>query len=135
MPPLLMEALIAHRAEQERYRQLFESDYRTDLDLIVALPDGSPWKPDSFTACYARFAEKIGLKGIRFHGLRHSHASHLLRQRIPLKTVQQRLGHANASITLNTYAHMLPGDDQEAAELIDKRLRAAIKKQSQTRPN
>ncbi|MFZ0590595.1 MAG: tyrosine-type recombinase/integrase, partial [Bryobacteraceae bacterium] len=78
---------------------------------------------------------KIGIKGVRFHGLRHSHATHLLRQRVPLKTVQQRLGHANASITLNTYAHMLPGDDQEAAELIDKRLRAAIKKQAGVRPN
>ena len=88
-----------------------------------------------FTAAYARFAAKIGLRGIRFHGLRHSHASHMLRQRVPLKTVQQRLGHANASITLNTYAHMLPGDDEEAAELIDKRLREAIKKQSGTRPN
>ena len=58
----------------------------------------------------------------------------MLRQRVPLKTVQQRLGHANASITLNTYAHMLPGDDEEA-ELIDKRLREAIKKQSGTGPN
>jgi integrase len=135
MPPLLIEALVAHREEQDKNRQLFGSDYKTDLDLIVALPDGSPWKPDSFTASYARFAAKIGLKGIRFHGLRHSHASHMLRQRIPLKTVQQRLGHANASVTLNTYAHMLPGDDEEAAELIDKRLREAIKKQSETRPN
>lgn len=96
---------------------------KTDFDLIIALPDGSPWKPDSFTAAYARYAAKIGLKGIRFHDLRHSRASHRLRQRVPLKTVQQRLGHANASITLNTYAHMLPGDDEEAAELIDKRLR------------
>jgi integrase len=82
-----------------------------------------------------RFAAKIGLKGVRFHGLRHSHASHMLRQSVPLKTVQQRLGHANASITLNTYAHVLPGDDEEAAELIDKRLRAAIKKQLESRPN
>jgi integrase len=135
MPPLLIEALVAHREQQDKSRQLFGSDYKTDLDLIVALPDGSPWKPDSFTASYARFTAKIGLKGIRFHGLRHSHASHMLRQRIPLKTVQQRLGRANASVTLNTYAHMLPGDDEEAAELIDKRLREAIKKQLETRPN
>ena len=135
MPPLLIEALKQHREEQNKNRKLFGPDYKSELDLIVALPDGSPWKPDSFTASYARFAEKIGLKGVRFHGLRHSHATHLLRQRVPLKTVQQRLGHANASITLNTYAHMLPGDDQEGAELIDKRLRAAMKKQAGVRPN
>jgi integrase len=66
MPPLLIEALVAHREQQDKNRQLFGSDYKTDLDLIVALPDGSPWKPDSFTASYARFAAKIGLKGIAF---------------------------------------------------------------------
>jgi excisionase family DNA binding protein len=135
IPPLLIEALKQHREEQDKNRKLFGPDYKTDLDLIVALPDGSPWKSDSFTASYARFAAKIGLKGVRFHGLRHSHASHLLRQRVPVKTVQERLGHANASFTLNIYAHMLPGDDQEAAGLIDKRLRAAMKKQSGIRPN
>jgi hypothetical protein len=115
MPPLLIEALKRHGEEQEKNRRLFGSDYKADLDLIVALPDGSPWKPDSFTAACARFATKIGLKGVRFHGLRHSHASHLLRQRVPLKTVHQRLGHANASTTLNTYAHMLPGDDSRGS--------------------
>ena len=80
MPPLLIEALRAHREEQDKNRQLFGRDYKTDFDLIIALPDGSPWKPDSFTAAYARYAAKIGLKGIRFHGLRHSHASCMLKE-------------------------------------------------------
>ena len=87
-----------------------------DLDLVIALPDGSPWKPDSFSAAYADFAVKIGLAHIRFHDLRHSRASQLLRQRVPLKTVQERLGHVNAAVTLNTYAHVLAGDDQLAVE-------------------
>ena len=64
MPPLLIEALKQHQQEQDKNRKLFGPDYKTDLDLIVALPDGSPWKPDSFTASYARFAAKIGLKGV-----------------------------------------------------------------------
>jgi integrase len=130
MPPLLIEALKIHRQEQDGNRQLFGCEYKADLDLLIALPDGSPWKPDSFTASYARFAAKIGLKGVRFHDLRHSHAFQMLRQRIPIKTVQHRLGHTTASTTLNLYAHMLPGDDEEAVQVIEKRLRAAIKKQS-----
>src|SRR6202035_2901507 len=98
----------------------FGPDYRTDLNLVIALPDGSPWKPDSFSATYARFAEDIGMKGIRFHDLRHSHASQMLRQGVPIKTVQERLGHANASITLNTYAHVLGGDDQRAVDICEQ---------------
>lgn len=123
MPPFLKEALDRHKNEQAGYRALFGRDYRTDLDLVIALPDGSPWKPDSFSAAYADFAIKIGLTGIRFHDLRHSHASQLLRQRVPLKTVQERLGHVNATVTLNTYAHVLAGDDQLAVDNFELKLR------------
>jgi integrase len=59
----------------------------------------------------------------------------MLRQGVPIMTVQERLGHANASITLNTYAHAMPGDDQKAAGIIQRRLRAAIKRQAEVRPN
>jgi integrase len=135
MLPILTEALVAHRQEQNRNRELMDAGYDTALDLIVAMPDGSPWKPNSFTTAYAYFSKRIGLTGIRFHDLRHSHASQMLRQGVPIKTVQERLGHANASITLNTYAHVMPGDDQNAAQMLEKRLRAAMKRQTGLRPN
>jgi integrase len=135
MPPFLKESLEAHKEKQEKNRAMFGRDYKTDLDLVIALPDGSQWKPDSFTAQYARFAAKIGLKGVRFHDLRHSHASQLLRQRVPLKTVQERLGHANATVTLNTYAHVLAGDDQMAVDNFELKLRSAIEKQRARRAN
>jgi integrase len=135
MPPFLIEALEAHKKEQATNRALFGQDYKADPDLVLALPDGSPWKPDSFSASYADFARKIGLGEVRFHDLRHSHASQLLRQRVPVKTVQQRLGHANATVTLNTYAHMLAGDDQAAVDNFESRLRSAIEKERARRPN
>ena len=72
---------------------------------------------------------------IRFHDLRHSHASQLLRQRVPVKTVQERLGHANAAITLNTYAHVLAGDDQLAVENFDLKLRSAMEKHKDRKAN
>jgi integrase len=86
-------------------------------------------------AAYADFAAKIGLARIRFHDLRHSHASQLLRQRVPVKTVQERLGHANATITLNTYAHVLAGDDQLAVENFELKLRLAMEKQRGRKAN
>lgn len=135
MPPFLKESLEVHKNEQAKNRALFGKEYKTDLDLVIALPDGSPWKPDSFSASYADFAAKIGLGYIRFHDLRHSHASQLLRQRVPIKIVQERLGHANATITLNTYAHVLAGDDQLAVDGFESRLRSAIEKERARRAN
>jgi integrase len=135
MPSFLVEALNTHKSEQSKNRAMFGEDYRTDLDLVIALPDGSPWKPNSFSTGYAAFALKIGLTGVRFHDLRHSHASQLLRQRVPVKTVQERLGHANATITLNTYAHVLAGDDQLAVDNFERKLRSAIEKEKVRRAN
>lgn len=118
-----------------RSRKLFGSDYSVDLDLVVALPDGSPWEPDRFTDAYVAFSKKVGLKGIRFHDLRHSNASQLRRQGVPVKVVSARLGHSNATVTLNTYAHVLAGDDQRAADVMEKHLRQAIAKRELTRTN
>ena len=134
-PALLSVALQLHRQEQQNNRVAFGKDYRADLDLVIALPDGSPWPPNQFSGAYSDFAERIGMKGFRFHDLRHSHASQLLRQGVPVKTVQERLGHANASITLNTYAHVLGGDDQKAVDVLEERLRISIQKQASSRVN
>jgi integrase len=136
VPDLLINALQAHRIEQNKSRVLFGPDYKSDLDLVIALPDGSPWSPDTFSGAYSDFAERISMKGIRFHDLRHSHASQMLRNGgVAVKTVQERLGHANASITLNTYAHVMAGDDERAVDLFEQRLRAAVGKQASKRAN
>lgn len=58
---------------------------------------------------------KAGLTGIRFHDLRHTHATLMLKQGIHPKIVQERLGHANISVTLDTYSHVLPGLQEAAA--------------------
>ena len=125
LPPLLLEALIAHRNEQDKNREALESGY-ADSDLICCQPDGSVWKPSAFTSAYRALLQRRGLKGPNFHALRHSHASHMLRAGVDLKEVQMRLGHARASFTLSTYVHLLPGQDQEAARRVDAVLRKAI---------
>lgn len=66
--PLTVDVLRAHRAEQEKQKQQLAESYQDD-GLVCAREDGSLWKPDTFTADFARLAKKAGLK-IRLHGLR-----------------------------------------------------------------
>ena len=56
--------------------------------------------------------------GLRFHELRHTQATLLLAVGVDVKTVQTRMGHANAGITLNLYAHAVPENDRKAADLL-----------------
>jgi integrase len=63
--------------------------------------------------------------GIRFHDLRHSHATQLLRAGVHPKIVSERLGHAGVGITLDTYSHVLPGMQKQAVLQLEASLRAA----------
>jgi integrase len=120
LPPLLIEAIRAHRQQQERNRKLFGRDYSNN-ELILPLADGSPWPPDSFTDSFTALIRRMEIAGqVRFHDLRHTHASEMLRRGVPVRTVSQRLGHANPSITLNVYAHLMSGDDERAAQVVEE---------------
>ncbi len=95
-----------------------------DLDLIFARPDGSMWPPVQFSSDFRRLIRRKGFN-IRFHDLRHTHASQLLKAGVPVKVVSERLGHATASITLDVYSHVLPGMQADAVAKIDAALEAA----------
>src|SRR5262249_27092269 len=64
-------------------------------------------------------AQRAGLPALRFHDLRHAHVIMLLSQGCSLKALSQRLGHANPTMTLRVYAHVLPTDDQALASRLD----------------
>jgi integrase len=67
-----------------------------------------------------KLVRKSGLKGIRLHDARHTHVTIMLKQGVHPKIVQERLGHANISTTLDTYSHVSPGMQQAAAVGFDK---------------
>jgi len=67
-------------------------------------------------------ASRIGLKGIRFHDIRHSHALLMLKAGIHPEVVQERLGHASIKIALDTYSHVTPGLQGAAALRFDQGL-------------
>ena len=75
---------------------------------------------------FAKVLKKAGLPHIRFHDLRHSHATLLLKAGIHAKIVSERLGHANIGITLDTYSHVLPGLQERAAERFDEMLEPGV---------
>ncbi len=64
---------------------------------------------------FVRSAERAGLPAIRLHDVRHSYASAALAANVPAKVVSERLGHANIAITLDTYSHVLPALQEDAA--------------------
>jgi integrase len=118
LPETIIKAVKEHRERQQKIKGLFGADYPKH-DLVLPLPDGTPWPPDRLTDEYIAFTRRVTAREIRFHDLRHTHASELLRRGIPLKTVSQRLGHANATVTLNIYAHVMSGDDENAAKTVN----------------
>jgi site-specific recombinase XerD len=91
LPVSVLLALEDHRQQQDAFRQQFGSDYRADLDLVFANPDGTPLKPDSVSASVSLLFRKLKLpKGTSLHSLRHTHASELLDQGVPLPVVSAR---------------------------------------------
>ena len=92
------------------------------LGYVLFKDNGEPFHPDSITQKWERFVAKHKLPPIRLHDLRHSNATAMIAAGVNAKVVQHRLGHANVSITLNTYTHVLPEMDQEAADALNNAL-------------
>ena len=95
------------------------SDIFQNLNFVIRQEDGSPLHPDSMTRKWLRFLKDNDLPHIRLHDLRHSNATALIQAGVNPRVVQQRLGHSDVNITLNTYTHVLPEMDVDAAEKLD----------------
>ena len=124
LPHMTLEGLRGHKKEQATRRLQLGPVYK-DEGLVCPSPTGGPWKPDSFSSTFRKLRERVPVPTIRFHDLRHSHASQLLKAGVHPKVVSERLGHSTISITLDLYSHVLPGLQEEAAERIDAALGGA----------
>jgi integrase len=121
VPESALATIEAHRKQQDEFRHQFGPDYRADLDLIFANPDGTPLKPDSVSATVSLLFRRLKLpKGASLHSLRHTHTSHLLADGVPLPVVSARLGHSSVRVTAEIYSHMIHGQDDEAARRWDE---------------
>jgi integrase len=87
-----------------------------DNGLVICTSLGTPLSPRNLLRSFYSLIEKAEVKKIRFHDLRHTHASLMLKQGVNPKIVSERLGHANVRITLDTYSHLLPNLQKETAQ-------------------
>jgi len=117
LDPGTVTALREHRQRQLAERLLMGVGF-TDHGLVFCRPDGGPLHPERFSRTFSRESAHAGLPAIRLHDLRHTWATLALSAGEHPKIVQERLGHANVSITLDVYSHVSEGLHSDAASRI-----------------
>ncbi len=115
--PATVAGLKAWRKHQTAER-LAWGPARTDASLVFTREDGRPLHPREVTRAFTRHVLAAELPIIRLHDLRHTHATLALAAGVHPKIVQERLGHANIAITLDTYSHAVPALEEQAAATV-----------------
>ncbi len=115
--------LAAHRAVREELAAKCGAEVSANSFVFSHEVDFSkPWRPNYATLAFGRLRDDLGLDGVKLHHLRHFSATQLLSLGIDVRTVSGRLGHANASTTLDFYAQFLQATDERAADALGKLL-------------
>ncbi len=129
LPTFAVEELRRRRCEQAE-ALLALGVRQTEDTLVCARRDGEPLQPQRLIHEFPRFLARLGrgFQRVRFHDLRHSHATQLLLAGVHPKIAQERLGHSTIAITLDLYSHVMPGMQEDAASKVDATIRAAIEK-------
>jgi integrase len=114
IPPSIVAELRRHRlTQQERWLALGLGRI-SDATLVFTTWDGKPQKPDTVSKDWC-----LNVGVVTLHALRHTHASQLIAAGMDVISVSRRLGHAKASITLNTYGHLFANTDDRAADIVE----------------
>jgi integrase len=119
LPATAIDILREHKKIQAEER-LKIADIWQDGNYLFTTWDGTIMHPDTPSSWFIGFLKKNGLPHIKFHALRHSSATILLGNNIPIKNVSARLGHSNSTITMNIYAHAIESVDRKAADKLDE---------------
>lgn len=120
MSPALYGVMEAYRHARDIEASMIDETVK-EMDLVFCdIDTGRPYRPNTVSRAWSLMVHKAGVKSIRFHDARHTHASLLLRQGIHPKIVQERLGHSSIAITLDTYSHVAPGLQEAAALKFDE---------------
>ena len=112
------------RVLRQHRHDMFFDHARHSLTLdeeaqVCGRPGGELMKPDALSKAYKKIARAAGVPRSSSHTLRHTHVSMLLAAGVPIKTVQERLGHASIQTTMDTYGHLMENAQAEAAERLD----------------
>lgn len=107
-----------HRDAQREEHALAGTDAVDSGDRVFGKANGGIIHPDIVSQTFEKRVARSGVRPIRFHDLRHTHATIGLRAGVPVKVMSERLGHSTPAFTLQQYAHVIPGMQAEAAEAI-----------------
>jgi len=118
--PLSATLLLQDYKDKQTAQRATEGTQLSKDDLIFSDVEGKPLLPNTVTHAWVKLVRRAGLKGVRLHDCRHSHASIMLKQGTHPKVVQERLGHASIQVTIDIYSHVAPGIQKAAAENFDK---------------
>ena len=127
IPDMAYELLKEQKERQEIYKEMFGKSYNHEFDDYVCVnPMGNLLKPNYVTEHFSKLLEKIGMRHIRFHDLRHTVASLLINNGVPLTHVSDYLGHADIKVTANTYGHLDKASKSVSANVINSVLNANL---------
>jgi len=125
IPSTTLTMLRRFRTEQIEKRLVKGPQYE-DHDLVVAQANGLPMDPEALSKTFTKLARSLKMGDVHFHCLRHTAATTMLARGIHPKVVQECLGHSSIAITMDTYSHVAPTMQDEAARQIDTALRVVI---------
>ena len=113
--------LVEYRARVDEWAGQADAVMGSDTYVFSPYVDGSkPFRPDNVTGFFVRVRDSLGLHGVRLHDLRHFTATQLIGAGVDVRTVAERLGHSDASLTLRVYSHAIRDRDRAAAEVIGR---------------
>lgn len=116
IPDSLVKELKAHKERQETQRKRLGEHYQ-DQDLVICTEIGTLQDPRNVLRVMKRISKAANVTSIRFHDIRHTHASILISEGVDIVRVAARLGHSDPTITLKNYAHLIPNQDDEVADI------------------
>ena len=131
LPPQATQVLLARQDRQAFERQAAREAW-IEQHLVLTSETGGPISPNTVRRHYAALLKQAGItEPVRYHDLRHTHATLMLANGEHPKVVSERLGHSKVGITLDTYSHVLPGLQEQAAERFGALFESAPQAQSE----
>jgi integrase len=122
LPEAAQAALREQRLRQVEQRLAIGPEWGDEWGLVFTTPFGRPWHGPTVTRQFQAALKAAGLPRTRFHDLRHGAATLYLAQGVPLRVVQEILGHATISVTADVYGHLVPELQKDAADRMDDAL-------------
>lgn len=113
--PGVVSTLKKHKAKQAAHLMQIGQAPK----FVFCTANGTPVEPTDLGQYFRRLIKRAGLPQIRFHDIRHTHATLLLQQGVHPKIVQERLGHSSITMTLDTYSHVIPSMQKDAANMLE----------------